>query len=141
LALGNIAFQAGIVLGIVLLHEAVTIGAGPVKDVVRVLIHVVEVNAHGFEEVFADDLRKLPAPLGVEVGIGDHVKGGLLGDVGGGHGLGCGVFCGIDQGDDGDGGEQPRPLGAEDLRTGHRTSGDEETESSDASKSSASVSD
>jgi hypothetical protein len=59
----------------------------PIEDVVRVLIDVIEIDPHRFQQIFADGLAKLPAPLGVEMGIGDYVQGGNLGNIWGLHGL------------------------------------------------------
>ncbi len=83
----DIGLEAGIVSGIVLLHQAIAVGAGPVKNIVRILIHVVEVDAHGLEQVLANNLGELPSPLGIKVGIRNHIEGRLFGDVGRGHGL------------------------------------------------------
>ena len=75
------ALHALIVGRKVLLHQPVAIGARPVEDVVRVLIHVVEVHPQGLEQVLADGLRKLPAPLCVQVSIGHHIERRLLRDI------------------------------------------------------------
>ena len=86
-SIGGILLHSGVVSGKILFHQAVAVGAGPVEDVMRIFIHVVEVHAHGLQQILADGLRHFPAPLRVEVRIWHDIKGWDFGDVGGLHGL------------------------------------------------------
>ena len=47
----------------------------------RIFVEQLEVIFHRLSDVFADNLRILPAPLCVKVGVTDHVKGRLLAQV------------------------------------------------------------
>jgi hypothetical protein len=87
-ALGGIFLHPRIVVRVVLFHQAIAVGAGPVEDIVRILIHVIEVDAHGLQQVFADGLREVPAPLCVEMGVGNYIQCWRGSDVGCLHGLG-----------------------------------------------------
>ena len=80
-AFGHVLCHAGVVVGVVLLHQAVAIGAGPVKNVVWVFIDVLEIDAESFQEIFADGLRHLPAPLSVEMRVRNDVERRRLGDI------------------------------------------------------------
>ena len=86
-ARGDVLRHARVVVRVVLLHEPVAVRSGPVEDVKRVFVDVIEVHAHGFQQVFADGLRHLPAPLRVQVVIRHHIQRGHLLDVGCLHGL------------------------------------------------------
>src|SRR2546430_16898684 len=57
---------------VILLHQAVAICSRKVEDVMRILFKEGEVVAHGLGQILADDLRILPSPLGVEMGVGDR---------------------------------------------------------------------
>ena len=59
----------------ILLHHAIAVCATEVEDVVRILFEERKVVVHRLRDVFVDDLRILPAPLRVEVGIGDDIRG------------------------------------------------------------------
>ena len=98
-AFGDVLLEARVVGGIVLLHEPVAVGPGPVEDVMRILVDVVEVEPHRLQQVFADGLRELPAPLRVEMRVGHDIERGLPGDVRRLHGLsGCGYGSGQERG-------------------------------------------
>ena len=56
---------------VVLLDHPVAVRAAEVEDVVRVLLEQHEVVADGLRQVLADRRRVVPAPLGVEVRVGD----------------------------------------------------------------------
>ena len=66
---------------IVFLHQAVAVGSGPVEDVVRILVHVVKIHPHGLEQKLADRLRKLPAPLCIEMRVRHYIQGGSLSNI------------------------------------------------------------
>ena len=69
------------VIGMILLHQPVTVGAGPVEDVIGILLEQRDVVVDGFGDEFADDLRVGPAPLGVQMRVTDQINHPLLGQV------------------------------------------------------------
>ena len=73
--------QPGEVGGKIFLHEAITIGAAEVEDIMRIFIDESEIVFHRLANIFVDDLGILPSPFRIEVGIADHVKGWLLAQI------------------------------------------------------------
>jgi hypothetical protein len=84
---GDVLLEPRIVRRVILLHQAIPVGPGPVEDVMRILLEVIEVDNHCLVQVLADDLRIVPFPLGVQVSVQPHVQSWHFGDVGGLHRL------------------------------------------------------
>src|SRR4029077_7809532 len=63
-----------------------------IENIMRILVEQCEIIFHGLANVFVDDLGILPSPFRIEVGIADHVKSWLFGQIGfpGGLCMGCG---------------------------------------------------
>ena len=78
---GDVLLQTREIGWVILLHQAIAICSRKVEDVMRVLFEEGEVVAHGLCQILADDLRVLPSPLGVEMGVSDYVQCGLLGEI------------------------------------------------------------
>ena len=81
LALLDIAFEPGVLLGIILLHELVAVRAGPVEDIFRMLLENGEVFAQRVWDKFVNDLRVIPAPFSIQVRVADQVQNMLLRQV------------------------------------------------------------
>ena len=81
-ARGHVLFQLPIIFRPVFFHQAITIRAAEIENVVRILFKQREVVVHGLGQIFAYDLRILPAPLRVQVRIANDVKGWLLRQIG-----------------------------------------------------------
>src|SRR5581483_12166284 len=87
LAGSDVLLHLRVVLREILLHQAISIRAGPVKYIMRILLHVVEVDAHGLQQILANRLRKLPSPLRIEVSVRYDVQSGSLVNIRSGHRL------------------------------------------------------
>src|SRR5262249_21647749 len=59
---------------IILLHQAVAVGAAEIENVVWVLFEQGEVVTHGFGKVLANYLRIFPTPLGIQMGVADNIE-------------------------------------------------------------------
>ncbi len=78
----DIFFQCRVVRRIVLLHKLVPIRAGPVENIIRVLLKQGKVLVQGVGNELVDDLRIAPAPFGVQMRVSDRVQRRRLGEVG-----------------------------------------------------------
>ncbi len=68
--------------GKIFLHQAVAVGPAEIENVMRIFIEKPEIILHGLANIFVDDLRILPPPFRIEVGIADHVKSRLFAQIG-----------------------------------------------------------
>ena len=67
---------------VVLLHQAVAVGAAEIENIVRILFEQFEVVLHRLAEVFVDHLGILPAPFRVQVRVSHHIEDRPLAQVG-----------------------------------------------------------
>src|SRR5437868_15074279 len=77
----DVMLQGYVVGRIVLLHQAVPIGAAEIENVVRILLEEREIVPHRFREILPNNLRVLPPPLRVEMRVAHDVKRGLLREI------------------------------------------------------------
>src|SRR5579872_259075 len=77
-ALSNIFLQLCEILRIILLHQTISIRPTKVKNIMGIFIEEHEIIFHRLPQVFVYDLRILPSPFRVQVGITHDVKAWLL---------------------------------------------------------------
>ena len=69
----DVKLQAVEIYRVVLLHQAITICAGEVEDVVRIFFEQREIVPHRLGEILLNHLRIFPAPFSVEMRVTDDV--------------------------------------------------------------------